>query len=202
LLITDPNQIADVWQGMEIEDAAKRAKALPVQAAEHYADLLRLLDFQFAVVAPNCRPDQLEVLTKYLNMSKAKAEALAAVPKQAEEVLVNSAFLVMQLMKQRNAKTAELASLIDALEAGDEDHPLLAEFAARLDEQRMDYSHLERQIGEAPAGVIADLFLGRGAVDAEPLGELINVLIGMWQQKTGQTVHITVIDPAAEAQSA
>lgn len=201
LLITDPAQIDEVWQGMEVEDAAKRAKALPLQAAEHHADLVRLLDFQFAVIAPSCTPDQVEVLTKYLALSKEKAQALADVPQQAADVLVNSAFLVMKLMRQRNAKAADLAALIEALEAGNEEHPLLTAFADRLDEQRNDYSHLEALIGDEPAGVMADLFLGRGTVEPEALGGLIMALVGLYERKTGQVVIVTV-NEAAEQQSA
>lgn len=201
LPITDPAQIDEVWQGMEIEDAAKRAKALPLQAAEHYHDLVRLLDFQFAVIAPSCTPDQREVLTKYLALSKEKAQALADVPQQAADVLVNSAFLVMKLMRQRNAKTAELAALIEALESGNEAHPLLTAFADRLDEQRNDYSHLEALIGDDAAGVMADLFLGRGAVEPEALGALIMALVGLYERKTGQVVTVQVSEPV-QAQSA
>lgn len=200
-LITDPAQIDELWQGMEVEDAAKRAKALPIQAAEHHADLVRLLDFQFAVVAPNCTPDQREVLTKYLALSKEKAQALADVPQQAAEVLVNSAFLVMKLMKQRNAKAADLATLIEALEAGNDAHPLLSAFADRLDERRMDYSHLEAVIGDDAAEVMADLFLGRGAVEPQALGTLIMALVGLYERKTGQVVTVTESAPA-QVQSA
>ncbi len=200
-LITDPAQIDEVWQGMEVEDAAKRAKALPIQAAEHHADLVRLLDFQFAVVAPNCTPDQREVLTKYLALSKEKAQALADVPQQAADVLVNSAFLVMKLMRQRNAKTAELAALIEALESGNEAHPLLTAFADRLDEQRNDYTHLEQLLGDEPAGVMADLFLGRGTVEPEALGGLIMALVQLYERKTGQVVTV-LVNEATEAQSA
>lgn len=201
LLITDPAQIDEVWQGMEVEDAAKRAKALPLQAAEHHADLVRLLDFQFAVIAPSCTPDQVEVLTKYLALSKEKAQALADVPQQAADVLVNSAFLVMKLMRQRNAKAADLAALIEALESGNEEHPLLTAFADRLDERRMDYSHLEGVIGDDAAEVMADMFLGRGAVEPEALGVLIMALIAFYERKTGRVVSISESDPV-QAQSA
>lgn len=162
-LITDEDQIADVFRGMEVEAAARRAGALPKRAAELHADLKGQLTFILALVATKCPPEALDALNHFFELANQRADELAAIPAQASDVLTHSAFLTMQLMKQRNAKTAELAGLVDALERGDDTHPLVAEFAARLlDEQRADYTHVERILkDEDAAGVLADIFLGR-----------------------------------------
>ena len=201
LIITDPAQINDVWAGMEIEDAAKRAPALTKLAEQAHHDLRQQLDFLKVLVTPLLTPDKLDVLDRYFALAVRRADELAAIPGQAADVLTHAAFMVMQLMKQRNAKTAELAALIEALESGNEEHPLLSAFADRLDEQRNDYSHLEALIGDDAAGVMADLFLGRGAVEPEALGGLIMALVGLYERKTGQVVIVTV-NEAAEQQSA
>lgn len=201
LIITDPAQINDVWAGMEIEDAAKRAPALTKLAEQAHHDLRQQLDFLKVLVTPLLTPDKLDVLDRYFALAVRRADELAAIPGQAADVLTHAAFMVMQLMKQRNAKTAELAALIEALEAGNDAHPLLSAFADRLDERRMDYSHLEAVIGDDAAEVMADLFLGRGAVEPEALGGLIMALVGLYERKTGQVVIVTV-NEAAEQQSA
>lgn len=201
LIITDPAQINDVWAGMEIEDAAKRAPALTKLAEQAHHDLRQQLDFLKVLVTPLLTPDKLDVLDRYFALAVRRADELAAIPGQAADVLTHAAFMVMQLMKQRNAKTAELAALIEALESGNEEHPLLSAFADRLDEQRNDYSHLEALIGDDAAGVMADLFLGRGAVEPEALGGLIMALVGLYERKTGRVVTISESEPV-QAQSA
>lgn len=200
-LITDPEQITDVWAGMEIEDAAKRAPALIKLAEEAHHDLKQQLDFLKLLVTPLIDADKLDVLERYFALAVRRADESMALHQQSSEILTHAAFLVMQLMKQRNAKAADLAALIEALEAGNDEHPMLIQFAERLDEQRMDYSHLETLIGDEPAGVMADLFLGRGTVEPEALGGLIGALIGLYEQKTGQVVTV-VVNEAVEAQSA
>jgi len=201
LIITDPAQINDVWAGMEIEDAAKRAPALTKLAEQAHHDLRQQLDFLKVLVTPLLTPDKLDVLDRYFALAVRRADELAAIPGQAADVLTHAAFMVMQLMKQRNAKTAELAALIEALESGNEEHPLLSAFADRLDERRMDYSHLEPVIGDDAAAVMADLFLGRGAVEPQALGTLIMALVGLYERKTGQVVTVTESAPA-QVQSA
>lgn len=189
-LITSPQQITDFIDGMEVEDAARRAPALPIQAANLREETLRDLNFLKAVVSPKCEPDALPVLEQYFDRLTQRVEALAEIPAQASDVLTHAAVLVMKLMTQRNHKTAELAALIEALEAGNEEHPALANFAARLDERRSDYTHLEQAFGDVAAGAMADLFLGRGGVETEALEELIGALVGMWQNQTGRRVQI------------
>jgi len=201
LLITDPEQITDVWAGMEIEDAAKRAPALIKLAEEAHHDLKRQLEFLKLLVAPLLDVDKLDVLDRYFALAVRRADESMALHQQSSEILTHAAFLVMRLMKQRNAKTADLAALVEALEAGDETNPHLASFADRLDERRMDYSHLEALIGDEPAGVMADLFLGRGTVEPEALGALIMALVGLYERKTGQVVTVTESAPA-QVQSA
>lgn len=201
LLITDPEQITDVWAGMEIEDAAKRAPALIKLAEEAHHDLKRQLEFLKLLVAPLLDADKLDVLDRYFALAVRRADESMALHQQSSEILTHAAFLVMKLMRQRNAKTADLAALVEALEAGNDAHPLLSEFAARLDERRQDYTHLEALIGDEPAGVMADLFLGRGTVEPEALAGLIGALIGLYERKTGQVVTV-LVNEATEAQSA
>lgn len=201
LLITDPEQITDVWAGMEIEDAAKRAPALIKLAEEAHHDLKQQLEFLKLLVAPLLDADKLDVLDRYFALAVRRADESMALHQQSSEILTHAAFLVMKLMRQRNAKTADLAALVEALEAGNDAHPLLSEFAARLDERRQDYTHLEALIGDEPAGVMADLFLGRGTVEPEALAGLIGALIGLYERKTGQVVTV-LVNEATEAQSA
>jgi hypothetical protein len=205
LLITDSKQITDVWAGMEIEDAAKRAPALIRLAEQAHSDLKQQLAFLKLLVAPLLDADKQDVLERYFALATRRADESMALHQQSSEILTHAAFLVMRLMKQRNAKTSELAELVEALEAGNDEHPLLVQFADRLDEQREGYTHLEQAIGDEPAGVMADMFLGRGDVSAEALEVLITALIGMYEHKTGRSVTITVIEQPQseeEAQSA
>lgn len=201
LLITDPEQITDVWAGMEIEDAAKRAPALIRLAEQAHGDLKQQLEFLKLLVAPLLEPDKIEVLERYFALAVRRADESMALHQQSSEILTHAAFLVMRLMKQRNTKTAELAELIEALEAGNDAHPMLAEFAARLDEQRMDYTHLETLIGDEPAGVMADMFLGRGNTNPEALAGLIMALVGLYEKKTGLVVKVEQYE-RVEAESA
>lgn len=201
LLITDPEQITDVWAGMEIEDAAKRAPALIKLAEEAHHDLKQQLEFLKLLVAPLLDADKLDVLDRYFALAVRRADESMALHQQSSEILTHAAFLVMKLMRQRNAKTADLAALVEALEAGNDAHPLLSEFAARLDERRQDYTHLEALIGDEPAGVLADLFLGRGTVAPDALGGLIMALVGLYEQKTGYVVKVERYE-RTEAQSA
>lgn len=201
LLITDPEQITDVWAGMEIEDAAKRAPALIKLAEEAHTDLKQQLEFLKLLVAPLLDADKLDVLDRYFALAVRRADESMALHQQSSEILTHAAFLVMKLMRQRNAKTADLAALVEALEAGNDAHPLLSEFAARLDERRQDYTHLETLIGNEPAGVLADLFLGRGDTNPQALGGLIMALVELYQRKTGMIVTVSESAPV-EAQSA
>lgn len=201
LLITDSEQITDVWAGMEIEDAAKRAPALIRLAEQAHTDLKQQLTFLKLLVAPLLDADKQDVLERYFALATRRADESMALHQQSSEILTHAAFLVMKLMKQRNAKTVELAELVEALEAGNDEHPLLTQFADRLDEQRMDYSHLEAVIGDEAAGVMADMFLGRGAVDPQALGGLIGALISLYEQKTGMIVTVSESAPV-EVQSA
>jgi len=201
LLITDPEQITDMWAGMEIEDAARRAPALIKLAEEAHHDLKQQLGFLKLLVTPLIDADKLDVLERYFALAVRRADESMALHQQSSEILTHAAFLVMQLMKQRNSKTADLAALIEALEAGNDEHPLLVQFAERLDEQRMGYSHLEAVIGDEAAGVMANMFLGRGAVDPQALGGLIGALISLYEQKTGMIVTISESAPV-EVQSA
>lgn len=183
---------------MEIEDAARRAPALTKLAEQAHHDLKQQLEFLKLLVAPLLEPDKLSVLERYFALANRRADELAAIPAQASDVLTQAAFMVMKLMKQRNAKTVELAELVEALEAGNDDHPLLIQFADRLDEQRMDYSHLEAVIGDEAEGVMADMFLGRGTIDPQALGGLIMALVGLYEQKTGRVVTVTESEPVQE----
>lgn len=194
VLITDAAQIADFWNAMEVEDAARQAKALPVRAGEQAHDLttqLQGIRLLMELIAP---PDVSAQVNRYLELAEQRAAALAQTAAESADVLTHAAVLVMALMKQRNAKTAELAGLIEALETGDESHPRLQEFAARLDERRMDYSHLETSLGDDAAGVIADLFLGRGGIEADALETLVNALLAEWEAKTGKRVALVIAE--------
>ncbi len=201
LLITDSEQITDVWAGMEIEDAAKRAPALIRLAEQAHTDLKQQLTFLKLLVAPLLDADKQDVLERYFALATRRADESMALHQQSSEILTHAAFLVMKLMKQRNAKTVELAELVEALEAGNDEHPLLTQFADRLDEQRMDYSHLETLIGDEPAGVMADLFRGRGNTNPEALAGLIMALVGLYEKKTGLVVKVEQYE-RVEAESA
>ncbi len=203
LLITDEDQIGDVFRGMEVEAAAKRASALPKRAAELHADLKGQLAIILALVAPHCSPDGMDALEHFFDLANQRADELAAIPAQASDVLTHSAFLTMQLMKQRNAKTAELAGLVDALEQGDDTNLLLKQFLDRVDERRADYSHVEAILqSEDAASTLADIFMGREEVPADELDGLIGALIGMWERKTGRRVSVHLVgDAAAEVET-
>lgn len=108
LLITDSEQITDVWAGMEIEDAAKRAPALIRLAEQAHTDLKQQLTFLKLLVAPLLDADKQDVLERYFALANRRADESMALHQQSSEILTHAAWRFQLLEAQPESELAAL----------------------------------------------------------------------------------------------
>lgn len=140
-------------------------------------ELDRVFDI-FAQAAAVFSPEDAAVLNQWVEHGRQQTTLMMQAFARQVEIVNRTLQTAILLRDQRDRHAANYATLVEAVESGDDGHPLVGQLMdtfVNTDSNIID--QMERILGDVDAAaIIADMALGRGTVDAEELDRLIEVL--------------------------